>query len=51
MKTGGITFSSTCDIYPGITGGTCKAAKRHTAYRKGVYIDNPCEIIIIVCTH
>ena len=28
---------------PGITGGVCKSAKRHL-----VYIDNLCEIIIII---
>ena len=42
MKNGGMTFSATCDIVPGITGGVCKAAKIHI-----VYIDNPCEIIMI----
>ena len=38
-----MTFSATCDIVPGITGGVCKAAKRRL-----VYIDNPCEIIIMM---
>ena len=38
-----MAFSATCDIVPGITGGVCKAAKRRL-----VYIDNPCEIIIII---
>ena len=36
-------LSATCDIVPGITGGAYKAAKRHL-----IYIDNPCEIIIII---
>ena len=43
MKNGGMTFSATCDIVPGITGGVCKSDKRHL-----VYIYNPCEIIVII---
>ena len=38
-----MTFSATCDIVSGITVGVCKSDKRHI-----VYIDNPCEIIIII---
>ena len=36
-------FSDTCDIVPGITGGTCKDTKRHI-----LYIDNSREIIITI---
>ena len=39
-------FSDTCEIVPVITGGVCKAAKRHI-----IYIDNQCEIIIIIINH
>ena len=39
----GMNISTTCDIVPVITGGMCKAAKRHL-----VYIDNTREIIIII---
>ena len=43
MKTGGMTFSATFDIVPGITVGVYKAARSHL-----VYIYNPCEIIIMI---
>ena len=38
-----MTFSVTFGIVLGTTGGVCKADKRNL-----VYIDNPCEIIIII---
>ena len=38
-----MTLSDTCDMVPGIAVGMCKAANRHL-----VYIDNPCDIIIII---
>ena len=36
-------FSATCDIGPVITGSLFRSGKRHI-----VYIDNPCETIIII---